>query len=65
MIFIKLFDIGECYKAIHICQGVPSQILQIWSQENLLCSKSSHALHIVQLKLMKYLLFFCISLEGK
>ena len=25
----------------------------------------AHALHIVQLKFMKYLLFVCISLEGK
>ena len=38
--FFKKFDICEYNQAIHICQGVLSQILQKQSQENLLCTKS-------------------------
>ena len=33
MIFFKLFGICKCSQAIHICQGVPSKILQKQSQE--------------------------------
>ena len=58
VIFFKQFDICECSQAIHIFQGVPSRILQIQSKENLLYSKSSHSLHIVQLKFMKFCYLF-------
>ena len=63
--FFKKFDIGGCYQAFHICKGVLSQILQKQAKESLLCSKSQHALHTAKFEFRQYLLFFCISLNGK